>query len=182
MIPNLSLSHAAIKSYDCHEATPIIGASLSDWALAAAADDDVSLHRKRPKPHALLLSLREGKSFRPRGASERAFSFQLFEERSHAELPLSLSLAASTFGIRRGMKRFGEIAAALLRRCLTDSIGLGRRTKREIRRRDRSIALYFSLSLLSVFGLFVDCCRGRGHARDLSYCHCQWSVTRLPPP
>ena len=41
MIPiYLSLSHAAIKSYDCHEAIPI-GASLSDWALAAAADDVV---------------------------------------------------------------------------------------------------------------------------------------------
>ena len=98
--------------------------------------------------HALLLSLRERVSDQGGGASERAFSFQLFEERSHAELPLSLSLAASTFGIRRGMKRFGEIAAALLRRCLTDSIGLGRRTKREIRRRDRSIALSLSLSFL----------------------------------
>ena len=70
MIPNLSLSHAAIKSYDCHEATPIIGASLSDWALAAAADDDVSLHRKRPKPHALLLSLRERVSDQGGRASE----------------------------------------------------------------------------------------------------------------
>ena len=96
--------------------------------------------------HALLLSLRERVSDQGGGASERAFSFQLFEERSHAELPPSL--ATSTFGIRRGMKRFGEIAAALLRRCLTDSIGLGRRTKREIRRRDRSIALSLSLSFL----------------------------------
>ena len=69
MIPNLSLSHAAIKSYDCHEAIPI-GASLSDWALAAAADDAVSLHRKRPKPHALLLSLRERVSDQGGRASE----------------------------------------------------------------------------------------------------------------